>query len=148
MSVLVYTENWDGKFKKLSRELVSYASAVAAMAGGSVTALSIGEVSPDELAVLGAHGASKVLNASSCKGALDNQLFTQIIAAAMEKTGSRILIMANNNTGKALAPRLSVRLKAGLVSGVTALPESVSPVTVRKKVFSGKAFSLVAVNTD
>ncbi len=31
MSVLVYTENWDGKFKKLSFELVSYASEIAKM---------------------------------------------------------------------------------------------------------------------
>jgi electron transfer flavoprotein alpha subunit len=148
MSVLVYTENWDGKFKKLSRELVSYASAIAEMAGGGVTALSIGNVAPDELSVLGAHGASRVLNAASYTGSLDNQLFTGIIAAAMEKTGARILVMANNNSGKALAPRLSVRLKAGLVSGATALPESVSPVIVKKKVFSGKAFGLVAVDTE
>ena len=49
MSVLVYTENWDGKFKKLSYELVSYASKVAEMTGGSVTALSIGNVGDDEL---------------------------------------------------------------------------------------------------
>ncbi len=43
----------------------------------------------------------------------------------MEKTGAKVLVMANNNTGKALAPRVSVKLKAGLASGVTALPESV-----------------------
>ena len=29
MSVLVFTENWDGKFKKMSFELVSYASKIA-----------------------------------------------------------------------------------------------------------------------
>ena len=53
MSVLVYTENWDGKFKKLSHELVSYAAGLAAMAGGNVTALSIGNVDQDELSTLG-----------------------------------------------------------------------------------------------
>ena len=31
MSVLVFTENWDGKFKKVSFELVSYASKIAEM---------------------------------------------------------------------------------------------------------------------
>ncbi len=65
MSVLVYTENWDGKFKKLSYELVSYAAGVAAMAGGSVTALSIGNVDQDELSTLGAFGASSVLSAAA-----------------------------------------------------------------------------------
>ena len=60
MSVLVYTENWDGKFKKLSFELVSYASAVAKMMNTSVTALSIGKVGDDELKKLGNFGAQKI----------------------------------------------------------------------------------------
>jgi electron transfer flavoprotein alpha subunit len=148
MSVLVYTENWGGKFKKLSFELISYAAGVAEMVGGSVTALSIGNVNQDELSTLGAYGASSVLNAESSPEGLDNQVYSNIIAAAMEKSGASILVMANNSTGKAIAPRLSVKLKAGLASGVTALPESVSPVVVKKKVFSGKAFAKVGINTE
>ncbi len=62
MSVLVYTENWDGKFKKLSYELVSYASAVAEMLNTTVTALSIGKVDEDELKKLGNYGADKIIN--------------------------------------------------------------------------------------
>ncbi len=148
MSVLVYTENWDGKFKKLSYELVSYASAVAGMIGGSVTALSIGNVQQDELSKLGAYGATSVLNVDGAPEGLDNQVYTSIIAAAMEKTGAKVLVMAQNNTGKAIAPRLSVRLKAGLAAGVTALPESANPLVVLKKVFSGKAFAKVKILSD
>lgn len=148
MSVLVYTENWDGKFKKLSYELVSYASGVAGMIGGSVTALSIGNVQQDELSKLGAYGAASVLNVEGAPEGLDNQVYTSIIAAAMEKTGAKVLVMAQNNTGKAIAPRLSVRLKAGLAAGVTALPESANPLVVLKKVFSGKAFAKVKILSD
>ncbi len=148
MSVLVYTENWDGKFKKLSYELVSYASSITNMAGGQVTALSIGNVNQNELSTLGAYGATSVLTVDGVSGGLDNQLYTQIIAAAMEKTGSKILVMAHNNAGKALAPRLSVRLNAGLAAGVTAVPESVDPVVVKKKVFSGKAFAKVKIVSE
>ncbi len=147
MSVLVYTENWDGKFKKLSHELVSYASRIAEMSGGSVTALSIGKVADEELSKLGNYGASTVLSAGY-EGVLDNQMHTAIIAAAAEKIGAKIIVLSNNNSGKALAPRLSVRLKAGLASGVTAVPESVHPLVVIKKVFSGKAFARVKVLSD
>ena len=148
MSVLVYTENWDGKFKKLSLELISFAAGVAEKMGGSVTALSIGNVEPTELSKLGAYGASRVLAVGgSLPEGLDNQLYTRIIAAAMDKTGSKVLVMAHNNTGKALAPRLSVRLKAGLAAGVTALPESVDPFVVEKKVFSGKAYGRIRLLT-
>jgi electron transfer flavoprotein alpha subunit len=148
MSVLVYTENWDGKFKKLSYELVSYAKSVAALTGGDVTALSIGTVDQDELSTLGKYGASLVLSADGAPSGLDNQVFTSIIAAAMEKCGAKVLVMAHNNTGKAIAPRLSVRLKAGLAAGVTAVPESSGPLVVSKKVFSGKAFAKVEILTE
>jgi electron transfer flavoprotein alpha subunit len=147
MSVLVYTENWDGKFKKLSGELVSYASKIAEMTGGQVTALSIGKVGDDELASLGNYGASVVLNAGDA-GVLDNQVYTGIIAAAAEKTGAKVIILSNNNSGKALAPRLSVKMKAGLASGVTEVPDSTNPFVVSKKVFSGKAFAKVKVLSD
>ena len=148
MSVLVYTENWDGKFKKLSYELVSYAKSVAALTGGDVTALSIGSVDQDELSTLGNYGAALVLSADGVPSGLDNQVYTSLIAAAMEKTGASVLVMAHNNTGKALAPRLSVRLKAGLAAGVTAVPESAGPLVVSKKVFSGKAFGKVEILTE
>lgn len=148
MSVLVYTENWDGKFKKLSYELLSYAKNVASLVGGEVTALSIGKVDQDELSTLGNYGASLVLSADGVSSGLDNQVYTSIITAAMEHTGASVLLMAHNNTGKALAPRLSVRLKAGLAAGVTAVPESAGPLVVNKKVFSGKAFGKVEILTE
>ena len=73
MSVLVYTENWDGKFKKLSYELVSYASKVAEMLGTSAVALSIGKVNDDELKKLGNYGAAKIIAVSDDKlQVLDN----------------------------------------------------------------------------
>ena len=149
MSILVYTENWDGKFKKLSFELVSYASRIAVREGSTVTVVSIGHVADEELKKLGNYGAQVILSANPGKtGGLDNQLYTGIIAAAAEKIGAKIIILSHNNTGKALAPRLSVRLKAGLASGVTALPDSTQPLIIRRKVFSGKAFSKIKVLTD
>ena len=62
MSVLVYTENWDGKFKKLSFELVSYATGIAKMLDTNVTAVSIGNVEDTELKKLGNYGANKVIS--------------------------------------------------------------------------------------
>jgi electron transfer flavoprotein alpha subunit len=147
MSILVYTENWDGKFKKLTAELVSYAASIAGMGGGEVTALSIGNVNQDELSTLGNFGASRVLSVEHAPPGLDNQLYANIIAAAVEKSGASIVVMSNNNTGKGVAPRLSVKLKSGLASGVTDLPVSTDPVVVPKKVFSGKAFGRVRIVT-
>lgn len=149
MSVLVYTENWDGKFKKLSFELVSYAAKVAEMLGTTVTAVSIGTVDDSELNLLGKYGASKVIRIENEKlNALDNQAYTKVIAQVAASEGSKIIVLSNNSTGKALAPRLSVRLKAAVGSGLIKLPLSVEPFTVVKKVFSGKAFVNMILKTD
>lgn len=149
MSVLVFLENWDGKFKKLSFELVSYASKVAEMLGEQALALSIGKVEASELEKLAIYGADKVISIEneSIK-AFDDQAYTSMIAEVAQNMGARVLILANNNSGKALAPRLSVRLKAGVASGVSKLPISISPFVVYKKVYSGKAFADVVMKSD
>ena len=149
MSVLVFTENWDGKFKKSSFELVSYASKVAEMTGTSVTALSIGDVPEQELKTLGNYGAAKILSVSGSQyKSLDNQAFTFVISEVAAKEGAKIIVLSNNNTGKALAPRLSVRLKAGVGSGVSKLPLSLDPFTIYKRSYSGNAYAHVVIKSD
>lgn len=148
MSVLVYTENWDGKFKKLSFELISYGYAVAKMLNTTVNAVSIGNVDEAELKKLGEYGASKVLAVNDNRlSSLDNKVFTSIITQAAQKENAGVVIFAHNNSGKALAPRVSARLKAGVISGVTALPSNTQPFTVMKKAFTAKAFANVVINT-
>lgn len=149
MSVLVYCENWDGKFKKLSFELVAYASQVAKMMDTNVCALSIGNVSSDELNKLGNYGAQRIISVQNPNLAqLDSQTYTAAIAEVAQKVDAKVIVISHNNTGKSIAPRLSVRLKAALGPGVSRLPLSVSPFTVYKRAFSGASFMDVTLNTD
>jgi len=149
MAVLIFTENWDGKFKKSSFELVSYGKAIADMAGSECIALSIGPVNDDELKRLGNYGVGRIVTVSDeAYKVLDNQAYTGVISEVVENVSASTIIMAENNTGKAIAPRLSVRLNAGLAPGVSRLPSSMDPFTVFKKVFSGKGFVHQVVHTD
>ncbi len=149
MAVIVFAENWNGKFKKLSFELVSYGSKVAGMLNTSNVVLSIGDVENEELNKLGDYGADKIIKIQHEKlKNLDNKAYTSVIAQVAEKEGASVLLLSHNNTGKALAPRLSVKLKAGLGSALIQLPASVEPFTVCKKVFSGKAFAYITIKSD
>ncbi|MCX6282678.1 MAG: electron transfer flavoprotein subunit alpha/FixB family protein [Bacteroidetes bacterium] len=149
MSVLVFVENWDGRFKKLSFELVSYASKVAEMLGSGITAVSLGTVEDAELSKLAAYGASKVISAENDHFAfLDNQNYTSAIADVAIKENAKVVILSNNNMGKAIAPRIAVRLKAGLGAGVSRLPLSIDPFVVYKKVFSGNAFANLSIKSE
>ncbi len=149
MSVLVYTENWDGKFKKLSFELVSYAHGVASMIDADVIAVSIGDVDDSELKKLGNYGAKKVIsvNKEKLKG-LDSQAYAAVIGEIAAKEEAAVLVLSNNNTGKAVAPRLSVKLNAGVGAGVSKLPSSTDPFTVYKRVYSGNAYANIVIKSD
>ena len=149
MSVLVYTENWDGKFKKQTFELVSYASEIAKMINTGVTTLSIGKVDEAELAKPGNYGAAKIISIDNGQlGVLDSQAYTNVISEIVRNEKASVIIIPNNNTGKAIAPRLSIRLKAGVGSGVSRLPLSVNPFTVYKRVYSGNAFAHVVIRSE
>jgi len=149
MSVLVYTENWDGKFKKLTYELVSYAFGVAEMLKTELIALSIGNMDRNELMKLGDYGAGKIINITNDQLlSLDNQVYTSTIAEVAMKEGVEVIVISNNNAGKALAPRLSVRLKAGVGSGVSKLPLCINPFTVYKKTYSGNAYAHVVIKSN
>jgi electron transfer flavoprotein alpha subunit len=149
MAVLVYTENWDGKFKKLSYELVSYAAGVAKMLNTTVTAVSIGSVDDSELIRLGNYGAAKIISVNNDKlMTLDSQAYTSVISEISLRENASVIVISNNNTGKAIAPRLSVRLKAGVGSGVSKLPLNLNPFTVYKRTYSGNAFAHLVIKSD
>lgn len=149
MSVLVYTENWEGKFKKLTFELVSYAAGIAKMLNTSVTAVSIGKVDETELKKLGNYGAQKILNISNSQlNNLDNQAYAGALAEAAGKENSKVIVISNNNTGRAVAPRLAVKLKAGIGSGVSKLPLELNPFTVYKRAYSGNAYARMIIRSD
>ena len=149
MSVLVYAENWDGRFKKSSFELISYSAGIADMLETSLTAVSIGKVDDDELKKLGDYGADKILKIEDEKLKwLDNKIYAETIAIVARSENAKVIVLSNNNTGKAVAPGLSVRLKAAVGTGVIALPDSTDPFKITKKVFSGKAIAHVVLKTD
>ncbi len=149
MSVLVYAENWDGRFKKSSFELISYSAGIADMLETSLTAVSIGKVDDDELKKLGDYGADKILKIEdeNLKW-LDNKIYAETIAIVARSENAKVIVLSNSNTGKAVAPGLSVRLKAAVGTGVIALPDSTDPFKITKKVFSGKAIAHVVLKTD
>jgi len=148
MSVLIFIDIAEGKIKKASFEAANYGAAIANQMGTDVAAIVLG-VCTEDMSILGNYGVSKVYhNADSGLNVFDAKVYAQAIADATESIGSNIIIFSNTITGKAVAPRVSVRLKAGLVSGAVALPDTSNGFVVRKSVFSGKAFANVAIQTD
>lgn len=149
MNVLVYLEHWDGKFKKSTYELVSYAAALAKQLQVKSYGVILGNADASEIEKLANYGLENAVSVNHATfQTLDNQLFVDVIAQVADKLQAGYFIFPHNFTGKALAPRLSARLKAGFVSGIVALPDSSSPFIIRKKLFTGKATAQIKVNTE
>lgn len=143
MSVLVYIDSKDG-IAKNAQEAVFYGSKVAAKTGGDTVVVTSGNLDNDALSALGKYGASKVIAHNSVD--LDSQQLTKLVTDMANDNGSKVVIFSQDLTGKAVAPRVAVRLNAGIVSGAIELPSD--DFVVKVNAFSGKAFSFVKINSD
>ncbi len=149
MPVLIFADHHDGKIKKAAFEAISYGAKIAEQLGTTATALVLGNIAEDELTGLGNYGAAKVLHAKDERlNAFDGAAYTKIIVAAAEQEASKVIIFSHNFHGKAIAPGVAARLKAGLVTGALALPDISNGFVVKKGVFSGKAFAYVNIRSD
>jgi electron transfer flavoprotein alpha subunit len=150
MSVLIYTESAAGKIKKASLEAIYYGNKIAAQLGTQVVVLSVGNASNDELATLGNVGANKVLTFNNALlTTLDSKAQSKIIGAAVEQEQSSVIVFSADLVSKAIAPRLSARYAAGMITGATTYPTIAgNTFVVRKPVFSGKAYVDYELNTD
>lgn len=148
MSVLIIADLQDGHIKKSSNSVISYGSAIARQLGTDASVLVLGTCS-DDLSALGNFGATKVYQVDDAALAvIDPKVYIQVIAAAVSSTGAGVVVFGNNPTAKAVAPGLSAKLGAGLVAGACALPDVSNGFTIKKTVFSGKAFATVSILTD
>lgn len=138
MSTLVFTEHLEGKIKKSSKEAICYGAAI----GGEVTAVALGTVDKSELESLGKYGASRVLHCSDDRlnhGIID--AYATALAAAMNSSGSEILVFAKSSISDAVAAKVSIKLDASIATNVAELPDTSGVFKVKLSVFTGKAFA-------
>jgi electron transfer flavoprotein alpha subunit len=146
MSVLIVVDTKNGAVKKSSLEAAQYGAKVAASIGGEAVALAL---NANNAEILGTVGVNKVLNITDASvSASDPQKVVAAIVAAANQVGAKVVVFAHDSTGKAVAPRLSAKSGAGLVTNVTSLPDTSNGFVVSKNVFSGKAHADVNILSD
>ncbi|RQO30473.1 electron transfer flavoprotein subunit alpha [Taibaiella sp. KBW10] len=149
MSVLVFVDHAQGTFKKNAFEAINYAAKTAEKTGGDVVAVVLGSASDSELATLGNYGATQILHCNDTR--LDHfcaKAYTKAVVAAVNQSGATVIVVSANNNGKAVAPMVAAQLKAGIVAGAVDYPNTTNGFSIKKSVFSGKAFAHVNINSD
>lgn len=143
MSVLVYTESDQGKFKKAALEAASYGKAVAEAMGTNLVALTF---NANDASELGTYGVEKVLNVNTVS-VFNAKIYADIIRQASEKEAATVVILSASADSRYIAPLLAVGLKAGYASNVVAAPSSLSPFVVKRTAFTNKAFCNTEIST-
>ena len=146
MSILVYANTANNNLHKSAFEAVSYGAQVAEKTGSTVTAVVIGEAT--DINSLGQYGADKVLHIKDDKlASFQPSLIATAMQAAAENEKAEIIIFSHDLSGKSIAPIAAAKMKAGIVTGAVDLPKTDNGFTVKKAVFSGKAYAHVRINT-
>lgn len=146
MSILIYAESAEGKFKKVAFELASYAKKVAESLGTTVTALTVNAGDVSELAK---YGVDKVLKVNNDKLAgFTAKAYADVIKQAAEKEGTKVVLLSSTTDSIYLSSLVAVALNAGYASNVVGLPISTSPFQVKRNAFSNKAFNITEISTD
>jgi len=146
MSVLIYTEFAEGKFKKVALELASYAKKVAESLGTTLTAVT---VNAGDVSELGKYGVDKVLKVTDSKlDKFNAKAYADVVKQAAQKEGAKVVVLSSTTDSLYLAPIVAVGLDAGYASNVVALPVSTSPFQVKRNAFSSKGFNVTELTSD
>jgi electron transfer flavoprotein alpha subunit len=146
MSVLVFADSSEGKFKKTAFEVVSYGKKVAEQLGSNVVAVTINANNAEELYT---YGAEKVISVSNDSLSTFNaKAYSSVIEQVADTQNSSVVIVDSSINGLHIAPMIAVALEAGYASNVVEIPSSTSPFTVKRQAFSNKAFSNTIISTE
>ena len=148
MTILAFAEHRDGKFKKSSFETVRAARGVADALNAECCALVVGSNITTLAKELGAYGASRVIAVDDPSLAAHASLaFAKVIAAVAKQQGADMVFLPASQMGKDLAPRIAVKLEAGLASDCVSLNVENGELIATRPVYAGKALVDVRVTT-
>ncbi|HLV45727.1 MAG TPA: electron transfer flavoprotein subunit alpha/FixB family protein [Flavobacterium sp.] len=146
MSVLIYAESNEGKFKKTTLELASYAKKIAESLGTTVTAVTI---NTEDVSELGKYGVDKILKVTNAQlDKFNAKAYADVIKQAAEKENANVVVLTSTTNSLYAAPIMAVNLNAGYASNVVALPVSTSPFQVKRNAFSNKGFNITELTSD
>jgi electron transfer flavoprotein alpha subunit len=146
MSVLIFAESVDGKFKKVAFELASYAKKVAESMSTTVTAVTINVADASEL---GKYGVDKILTVEN--ESLKNfsaKAYADVVKQAAKAENSKVVVLSATTDSLYMAPLVAVGLEAGFASNIVGLPISINPFQVKRTAFSNKAFNFTEISTE
>ena len=145
MSTLVFLEPHGDGLKRTSYESIT---AAIGLGGGQPIVGIIFNATNDQIASAGAYGLQRVLHVEGPRwSAMPTAQMAAAVAEAASSIQAQAVILGANSTGKNLAPRIAVRLSAGLLPDCVELHGSPASIEAVRPVYAGKALVRVKATT-
>jgi len=146
--ILVVLEQRENQLKKISFEAAKAGSNLANKLGCDVEGVIVGNDVLD-LATVGGFGVSKVtLLKNSDLVKYSSSAYAKIIAEFASEVNANILIFGNTSLGKDLAPKVSVKINAGIAMDAVVLDFVDGNIVATRPIYAGKALIDVKVNSE
>ena len=148
MKILAIAEQRNGQFKKSAFEVVKAAKTASEQLKAEVIALVIGNNVSSIAPMLGGYGASKtVVVEESALELYSPTAYAAIIADVAKAEAAEILFLPATAFGKDVAPRVAVKLQAGLASDCTMITVNGGAISATRPVYAGKGLVDVTIKT-
>ncbi|HAP34816.1 MAG TPA: electron transfer flavoprotein subunit alpha [Bacteroidetes bacterium] len=148
MKILAFAEQRNGQFKKTAFEIVKAAKTIADKINAEVVAVVVGNSIASIAARLGGYGAAKVIAIEDARLELySTTAYSKVVAEIAKQESAEIILLPASELGKDIAPRIAVKLQAGLAAGCTALVVENGTIKATRPVFAGKGLLDVTVTT-
>jgi electron transfer flavoprotein alpha subunit len=148
MKIIAVAEQRDNKFKKSAFEVVRAARTIADQIGGEVIALVICGRVQAIAGELGGYGAQRVLAIQQPKlEKYSSTAYSKVIAEVVKKERASVVLLPATAMGKDCAPRVAVKLDAGIGSDCIALKVEGENIIATRPVYGGKALSDIKINS-
>jgi len=146
--ILVVLEQRDNELKKISFEVAKVGSGLANKLGCEVEAAIVGNDIID-LSMIGGYGISKItLLKNSDLVQYSATDYANVIADFASEIGADTLFFGNTAMGKDLAPRISVKLNAGIAMDSIEIDIDDHEIFATRPIYAGKALIKVKINSE
>ena len=142
MSILVYCDHFDGKFRKVSLEMLSEAAKIAEQTGDEVHAIVLGPGSKALAEQTGKYGAKK---AYYCEDSIlenySTDAYVDVIEKAFDQSEPKLFMIGHTPRGRDIAPRLAQKLELGMISDIIKIELSDGEFIFTKPIYAGKCLT-------
>ncbi len=146
--ILVVLEQRDSQLKKISFEVAKAGSDIAKSTGSEVQAVIVGNEVAD-LNKIGNYGVKKVTVLKNSELVdYSPSAYSKAVADFANEVGANVLFFGNTALGKDLAPRVAVKLDAGIAMDCVELNNTDGNIVATRPIYAGKALIDVQINSD